>query len=129
MATDVTTVDATVQCGYQAGLSLLPVVEDGSKRPDVSTWREFQTRRPTLDEIRAFAWAGRRGYGLVSGAGSGNRECWDFDDAAAFDAFVTAAKDCGLGDVVARIRAGYEDETPGGGRRWIVGVSRRYRLA
>src|SRR5262249_41783313 len=40
--------------------------------------------------------------------------------AATFDAFITTAQRSGLGDVVTRIRTGYEDITPGGGRRWIV---------
>ena len=37
-----------------------------------------------------------------------------------YQAFIETALSCGLGDLVQRIRAGYEDETPGGGRRWIV---------
>ena len=58
--------------------------------------------------------------GLVAGPASGYRECWDFDTADDFDVFVAAATDSGLGDLVARIRAGYEDQTPGGTRRWLV---------
>ena len=57
---------------------------------------------------------------MVAGTVSGYRECWDFDDAETYDAFLDAAVACGLGDVVSRIRAGYEDETPRAGRRWIV---------
>jgi hypothetical protein len=110
----------TVRSGYRAGLSLLPVKADGSKQPDLTTWREYQTRRPSADEIRAFAWAGRAGYGVVSGEGSSRRECWDFDCGETFEAFVERAHASGLGAVVDRIRAGYEDLTPGGGRRWIV---------
>jgi putative DNA primase/helicase len=77
-------------------------------------------RRRTIAEMRAVDFARRAGYGMVAGPASGHRECWDFDDDETFEAFVTAADTCGLGDVVARIRAGYEDRTPGGGRRWIV---------
>ena len=105
---------------YSAGLSLLPVRNDGSKAPDVTSWRECQTVRPNEDQMRAFAFGQRSGMGMVSGAGSRYRECWDFDEAKTFDAFIEAATSCELQDVVQRIRAGYEDETPGGGRRWIV---------
>ena len=51
---------------------------------------------------------------------SGHREAWDFDDVETFEQFVMGAHACGLGAVVDRLRAGYEDETPNGGRRWIV---------
>ena len=57
---------------------------------------------------------------MVAGVVSGYRECWDFDDAETYEAFIDAAVACGLGDVVSRIRAGYEDETPCGGRRWVL---------
>lgn len=113
-------IDSTVRSAYRAGLCLLPVVGDGSKRPDVGGWREFQRRRPTPEQMRAFRFDGREGFGMVAGAVSGLAECWDFDCADTFDAFVAMANDVGLGDLVHRIRQGYEDRTPGGGRRWIV---------
>jgi hypothetical protein len=113
-------VHAAVRAGIRSGLCLLPTKDDGSKRPDTGAWRQFQERGPTPDEVRGFAWDTRAGYGMVSGDVSGRRECWDFDDAEAFESFVAEAQRCGLGEVVDRIRVGYEDRTPGGGRRWIV---------
>ena len=56
----------------------------------------------------------------MSGPVSGHRECWDFDAADVFDQFIDVAHAAGLGAVVDRLRAGYEDQTPGGGRRWLV---------
>ena len=105
---------------YAAGLSLLPVREDGSKAPDVSSWREAQTVRPTVESMRTFDFGHRVGMGMVAGVASAYRECWDFDDLDTYRTFVDTAESCGLGEPVQRIRAGYEDETPGGGRRWIV---------
>ena len=105
---------------YAAGLSLLPVREDGSKAPDTRTWKEAQSTRPTLEEMRGFDFAHRAGMGMVSGPASRHRECWDFDDLDTYQTFVDTVEFCGLGELVGRIRAGYEDETPGGGRRWIV---------
>jgi hypothetical protein len=99
---------------------VLPVAEDGSKRPDVSSWLSYQTTRPTAEDMRAFDFAHRCGHGMIAGAVSGCAEAWDFDCPDVFAAFVDEAETCALGDVVQRIRAGYEDETPAGGRRWIV---------
>ena len=70
--------------------------------------------------MRGFDFEHRAGVGVISGAVSGCRECWDFDDLETYHAFMDTAESCGLGDLVQRIRTGYEDETPGGGRRWIV---------
>jgi hypothetical protein len=105
---------------YAAGLCLLPISADGRKAPDVPAWKSFQTARPTGAEMRGFDFASRCGFGIVAGAVSGYRESWDFDALDVFEAFVQAADACGLGAIVRRIREGYEDETPGGGRRWIV---------
>jgi hypothetical protein len=95
------------------------VRDDGSKAPDVSSWTVFQTTRPAVEQMAAWAFGTRAGYGVVSGAVS-HTESWDFDCADTFDAFIQAAHATGLGAVVDRIRAGYEDATPNGGRRWIV---------
>ena len=70
--------------------------------------------------MRAFHFERRSGFGMIAGPVSGRRGAWDFDDADTHGAFVAAAKAGGLGDVVRRMEAGYSDQTPGGGRRWIV---------
>jgi putative DNA primase/helicase len=105
---------------YRAGLCILPVASDGTKRPDVLTWAGYQTTRPTVAQMRAFRFERRTGFGMIAGPVSGRRGAWDFDDANTHAAFVAAANASGLGDVVRRIEAGYCDQTPGGGRRWIV---------
>ncbi len=107
-----------------AGLCVLPVAADGSKRPAVSTWKQFQSAPPTDTEFASFNFAQCAGLGVVSGPVSGYRESWDFDCLDAYDQFVHAAAACGLEDVVRRISTGFENSTPGGGRRWIVGYPR-----
>ena len=107
----------TARAAYAAGLSPLPVANDGSKRPDVRQWKMYQTTRPTVDELRAFDFAAHDGLGIIAGAVSGHVECWDFDDAATCAAFESAAHASGLGDVWARLTNGYLDRTPGGGFR------------
>jgi hypothetical protein len=57
---------------------------------------------------------------VIAGLVSGRRATWDFDCPDTYTAFMAAADASTLGDVVRRIEAGYCDQTPGGGRRWIV---------
>ena len=96
----------TARSAYGAGLSLLPVREDGTKAPDVSSWREAQTVRPTVESMQAFDFGHRVGIGMVAGVASGCRECWDFDDLDTYQTFVDTAASCGLGELVARVRGG-----------------------
>ena len=67
-----TSVLPAVRAGYSVGLCLLPVCEDGSKAPDVSSWTAFMTTRPTAAIMRCLAlreprgvrrdrWRGQRG--------------------------------------------------------------------
>lgn len=108
------------RAAYRAGLCILPVASDGTKRPAVSTWTTHQTARPTAAQMRAFRFAGRHGFGMIAGHVSGRRGAWDFDCPDTYRAFMATAEASGLGDVVSRIETGYCDQTPAGGRRWIV---------
>jgi hypothetical protein len=67
--------------GYcQAGLSVVPIKLDGSKRPDLPSWDEYQGRLPTEAELRRwFARAQPPGVGVVCGKVSGGLELLDFD--------------------------------------------------
>ena len=109
-----------VRSAYKAGLTLLPAAEDGTKRPALPEWKTFQQQRPTSTDMRSWNFADRAGFGMVAGPVSGHAESWDFDDAPTFEAFLDAAAATGLAEVIQRIRNGYEDQTPNGGRRWIV---------
>jgi hypothetical protein len=70
--------------------------------------------------MRAFHFEQRTGFGMIAGLVSGRRGAWDIDCSDTHRAFMAAADASGLGEVVQRIEAGYRDQTPGGGRRWIV---------
>jgi hypothetical protein len=61
----------------RAGLSVLPADAVG-KRPAVASWKEYQDRLPTEDDVRAW-FATDRALCLVAGAVSGNLEMIDFD--------------------------------------------------
>lgn len=80
---------AIVEAASQAtklGIAVVPVREDGSKRPDVPTWAVYQERIPTRDELRGwFAEYDRTGLGWITGKVSGGLECLDFDAIDAFE--------------------------------------------
>src|SRR5215211_3874271 len=114
---------ALAQHAHGLGLCVLPPKEDGSKQPDATTWTCYQRERSTLDEIVTWYRDGlRTGIGLICGAVSGHLELFEFDDRATYERFLTLAEEAGLGPLVARIRAGYEEQTPGGGIHWLVFV-------
>jgi hypothetical protein len=58
---------------------------------------------------------------------------FEFDDLAVYKWFLGAANEAGLGELVGRIREGYEEETPGGGVHWLcfalAGTARTEALA
>ena len=62
-----------------AGLSVIPIKPDGSKRPALSKWERFQTESPSEAEIRSWWKDGTKGFAIIGGAASGNLECIDFD--------------------------------------------------
>jgi len=108
-----------------AGIVVLPASPDGSKTPGVAggKWREFQSRRPTAEELRAwFIEYEQDGMGFICGEVSGGLEMAEFEDEHTPAAFVAFAHDSGLGDIVDRIASGYEERTPGGGTHWFYRI-------
>lgn len=69
-----------------AGICALPA-KRAEKRPGVLSWREYQTRLPTAEELtRLFAVRSIDGVCVLAGAISGNLEVIDFDQkAVAYD--------------------------------------------
>jgi hypothetical protein len=100
------------------GLCPVPPKEDGSKAP-LGLWKEYQTNLPSRTQLDGMYADGLSGIGLVLGAVSGHVEMLDFDTMDAYEAFVRRAQRTGLGDLVARIEAGYLEATPKPGRHWL----------
>jgi putative DNA primase/helicase len=96
-----------------AGYGVLPIKTDGSKAPALKTWEEFQRRKATLDELKAWFASGLHGIGIVCGAVSMNLEVLDFDS---FDAFTAFVKKVGE-NAVSRLP---QVKTPSGGRHLYV---------
>jgi hypothetical protein len=112
---EVSPVYATAIGAHDAGLCVLPVKPDGTKAPDVASWKSFQTTRPGREEIDHWFGDGRRtGLGYVTGAVSGNLELLDFDDPSTYEEFSVLAESAGLKPVLDRIRNGYLEQSPGG---------------
>ena len=105
---------ATAQAAYRAQVTTIPVKEDGSKAPDVSSWAQYQTDRPTPEQMRAWFANGssRMGIGVVMGPGG--LQGIDFDDRAIFARFVQRCTEVGLSEVIARVCRGYAERTPNG---------------
>lgn len=76
------------------GISVVPVAEDGSKRPALTSWLAYQARVPKAIELNEwFKDRPRTGCGWITGAVSGSMECLDFDSQGAFETYADLAQD------------------------------------
>ncbi len=62
-----------------SGLSAVPAIPD-QKRPSIGSWKHYQQRLPTEQEVRAWFSNPHRGLCVITGAVSGNLEIMDFDN-------------------------------------------------
>ncbi len=69
---------------HAAGLSVIPILANGSKRPD-RKWERFQRDPPSAGHVRFWWKDGRLGIALVCGKVSGGREVLDFDSGELFE--------------------------------------------
>jgi len=100
---------------HRCGISVIPILADGTKRPPFK-WSQYQVEQPTEQQVHDWFGAGRyTGYAIICGVVSNNLEVLDFDDAQTYQTFLDTAESLGMGQLVDRIRAGYEERTPSGG--------------
>lgn len=103
------------------GLSVIPILADGSKRPALSSWKKYQSER--ADESTLLRWFGPEstvGLAVVCGAVSGGLEVLDFDAPEAWERWqaLAAAKHPAF---LAQPRV----KTPAGGRHVYLRVPGR----
>ena len=99
---------------HHAGISVIPILSDGSKSP-ACKWTPYQVDLPSEQTVTDWFSTGRfTGLAYVCGPVSNNLELIDFDDAN-YQLFIDTAEALGLGPLLDRIRAGYEETTPSGG--------------
>jgi hypothetical protein len=105
-----------------AGCSVVPVMADGSKRPGIGSWKEYQSKMPTTDELQSW-FKDAKGVGLITGAISGNLEMMELEGRAVADGMHTQIKEMahemGLDELWDRLNFGYCEMTPSGGLHWL----------
>ncbi|MFF1417446.1 DUF927 domain-containing protein [Streptomyces sp. NPDC058280] len=111
---------------HDAGLCVLPIKADGTKRPAVS-WLGYKVNRSTPAEHDAWFTGDKpRGIAVVYGAVSGNVELIEFEGHAmregCLDAVTEIMGASGLGEPWAAILNGWVTESPSGGRHYRVRV-------
>ncbi|WP_322753296.1 bifunctional DNA primase/polymerase [Frankia sp. Cas3] len=111
---------------HDAGLCLIPVAADGTKRPDVA-WAPFLATRSTPDQHDQWFGTGRPvGIGVVYGKVSGNIEMIEFEGRAiaegVLDEVTNVMHASGLGDVWQAITTGWVTRSPSGGLHFRVRI-------
>lgn len=97
----------------QAGISVVPVLPDGRKRPAVR-WHIYQCCLATPREIARWFGHEEHGLALITGAISGGLEALDFDSLAIYEAWSERVWQWGYGALVDRLTGGYLEATPRG---------------
>lgn len=96
-----------------AGISVIPIAEDGSKSPAIGGWKRHMRVIPSEAEVR-HRFAASAGIAMVCGQVSGQLECLDFDDRDVWQAFRELCHAAGLGELLDRVCAGYHETSPRG---------------
>jgi hypothetical protein len=122
--------DATLAF-HVAGCCAVPVRPDGTKAP-AAFWKEYQTRRPTEEQLRDwFTSGGYDGLGIICGAVSDNLEMLEFEGRAMAEGhwkrFMDALGDHGMAELGDRIAGGYAEASPSGGLHLLVRVKGQAR--
>jgi putative DNA primase/helicase len=110
-----------------AGIVALPVRSDGSKAPGLMTWKQYQERQPTIDELVAWFITGATdGIGVLTGAISGHLEMVELEGramlAGALQRLKQYAADHDALGLLNRVIEGYCEQTPS------VGIHILYRI-
>lgn len=107
-----------------AGLSVVPVAVDGTKRPAVP-WKPYTTIPATPEQLTTwFATDTYDGLGIICGAVSGHLEMLEIEGRAPelVPALGQALTDHGMQDLWQRICSGYLEKSPSGGMHWLYRV-------
>ena len=106
-----------------AGIVAVPVASDGSKRPGLNSWKEYQHQMPTPEELIQWFKADSEGVGVICGAISGNLEMLELEGRAVSAKMhleiAEIANASNMGELWERINAGYVEITPSGGLHWL----------
>ena len=108
------------------GIVAVPVAADGSKRPGLATWKQYQEVKPTSQELINWFTPTVQGLGVITGAISNNLEMLEIEGRGVYQKMhleiAEIATNSGLGDLWQRLNAGYVEMTPSGGLHWLYFV-------
>ena len=111
---------------YDAGVSVIPAKEDGSKAP-ITSWKQYQVTMADREQIASWFSGSATGIGVITGAVSGNLEMLEMEGRAVNSGLLDEARELahnsGLGELWEIISNGYVEFTPSGGLHWL------YRIA
>ena len=68
------------------GWCVIPI-KAGTKRPNLRTWTQYQTKRPSESQVRKWFESGKNNIGLICGSVSGGLTVIDFDDEELYRSF------------------------------------------
>ena len=119
------TTTSAAHAWHAAGYAVVPARTDGTKAP-LTTWKQYQSTPPTLDEVTAWFRDAHPGLGLICGAVSGNLEMLELEGRAVTGGHLTDLQqlmaDAELDHVWHRLTAGYAERTPSGGLHLLYRV-------
>jgi putative DNA primase/helicase len=102
-----------------AGCCVVQARIDGSKRPALDTWTEYQHDRPARGVVERWFGGGHPGVGLICGKVSGGLEMLELEGRAitegAYERLFPVLREVGVLDIWKRLLDGYAEDTPGGG--------------
>jgi len=96
----------------ESKLSIIPIRDDGTKAPALSSWKHYQTKIAAPKTLNKWFANGNGGVAVICGQVSGNLEVIDFDDPAAFERWKRLVGELGGADLLKMLVI---VETPTGG--------------
>lgn len=109
-----------------AGCSVVRVAVDGTKAPDVGSWKRYQSERADATQLTEWFRDGHPGIGVVTGAVSGHLELFELEGRAVqegvFARLAAELADIGQAELLNRITAGYLEQSPSTGLHFLYRV-------
>ena len=114
---------ATVTELHAAGISVVPVANDGTKRPAIA-WKPYTLQRADTTQLDTWFTSPDTGVGMITGAISGNIEMLELEGRAAhhLTTLTSLATATGLTELWQRINRGWLELSPSGGVHWFYRI-------
>ena len=107
-----------------AGVNVVPVREDGSKAPS-GAWKQAQSQMTTPEQLVTWATTAQ-GFGIITGAVSGNLEMLELEGRAVAAGILDEARELAhkaeIGDIWDKLQSTYIEMTPSGGIHWLYRI-------